>query len=75
MIEQNGNILRILVEASGHINFDKCMETDQKGLWKFESNHPLKWKMFKFPVDESILNWQATEEQFEGFPELYTAEF
>ena len=62
MIEENGSKLKILVEASGHINFGEEMNTDQKGLWQFSHNQePLKWKMYKFPIDEKILAWKQTE--------------
>lgn len=59
MIQKNGNKLRIIVEASGHINFDKCMKQDQKGLWSFKNDGKtqLKWKMFKIPIDNKILQW------------------
>lgn len=51
-IEKNGNRLRVLVEASGHINFDKDMETDKKGLYFFGGDlTKLIWKMYKFPVE------------------------
>ena len=36
MQEENGDKLWFLVEASGHINFDVNMKTDQKGLYNIE---------------------------------------
>ena len=74
MIAENGNRLRILVQASGHINFAEEMNTDQKGLWHLSHNQEgiLKWKMYKFPIDEKILSWKQTENNDE-FPTLYHA--
>lgn len=47
--------VRILVEAMGHINFDKGMNTDRKGLIKFErvkgSGALTEWKAYKLPLD------------------------
>lgn len=34
MIDQHGHKLRFVVEASGHINFDRNMWTDYKGLYR-----------------------------------------
>ena len=50
------------------------MNTDQKGLYHFSPNQEqsFKWKMYKFPVDESILSWKQTEKN-EDFPTLYHA--
>lgn len=45
--------LRILVEAMGHINYDKIMEEDYKGLIEFSpiDNEKFSWKMYKVPID------------------------
>lgn len=36
MVHDHGSRLWILVEASGHINFDKNMLTDKKGLYSIK---------------------------------------
>ena len=49
-----GVTLRVLVQASGHINFDKNMQTDRKGIYSFGGDtEKLFWKMYKFPVEYS----------------------
>lgn len=51
LVKLNGTRLRVLVEASGHINFDKNMETDKKGIYTFGGDlKGLSWTMYRFPV-------------------------
>lgn len=87
-IKQHGKKLRILVEASGHINFDKNMETDTKGIYYFggDLKNNQDWVMYKFPIElESIRKWQPIKQRMiaegqkielstEDFPILLTAE-
>lgn len=53
MQEEHGNVLKVLVEASGHINFDTNMKTDQKGLYRMEGYEKgeFAWKTWKLPLD------------------------
>lgn len=62
-LAKNGLRLRVLVEASGHINFDKNMETDRNGLYYFGGDlENLKWKHYKFPIEfELIKNFKQIE--------------
>jgi hypothetical protein len=65
-IIQFGKKLKIMVEATGHINFDKYINTDRKGLFKFESSlkENLEWKMYKCPVSfEFVREWKPMEKQ------------
>jgi hypothetical protein len=62
MISEHGSRLWIIVEASGHINFDKNMLTDKKGIYSIEGlseNHV--WNMWKFPLEyHNIANWKCS---------------
>lgn len=51
------------------------MKQDQKGLWSIENYEKgsLKWKMYKVPVDNKILDWKGTEEG--EFPKVYEGQF
>lgn len=67
MIKEKGHTLKLLIEASGHINFDKNMLTDHKGLYSIEGiEKNAHWTMWKFPiVYEDFNNWKlgAHEEE------------
>ena len=74
MQEENGDKLWFLVEASGHINFDVNMKTDQKGLYNIEGYQKgeLAWKTWKFPVDyKNISSMKAKEEEDESWGKCY----
>ena len=47
-------VLRIMVEAMGHINYDISMEEDYKGLVQFETSNDdeFEWTMYKIPINE-----------------------
>lgn len=51
--------LRILVEATGHINFGEEMLTDRKGIIRISDNFnpTIYWNVYKVPIDQSILKW------------------
>lgn len=51
--------MRIIVEATGHINFDHQMETDLKGLIDIEDDlfGDFTWNMYKVPLNEDIFKW------------------
>lgn len=45
----------------GHINFDKQMQTDFKGLIDITDDlgTNFAWNMYKVPIDSKILNWNT----------------
>lgn len=83
MTHENGARLWIIVEASGHINFDRNMLTDKKGLYSIKGlDKEQVWVMWKYPLNfETFANWKVadTQEQEnkwgETFPKLYQGQF
>ena len=52
-------VLKVLVEATGHINFDHQMERDFKGIRDISDDlaTEFKWTLYKIPASEGIFKW------------------
>jgi len=67
--------MRIVVEAMGHINFDKQMLTDFKGLINITDDlkTPHKWNIYRVPIDSDILKWNNYNPSAQQAPTLLQA--
>jgi beta-galactosidase len=55
---KDGDVLDILVEALGHTNYSKLMNTDRKGITKFvtlASDTLFNWQIYNLPMDDKYL--------------------
>lgn len=82
MVSEHGSRLWIMVEASGHINFDRNMLTDKKGIYSIEGlGENYVWNMWRFPIEyQSIVNWKWSTPDEDNkwglsYPKLYEADF
>mgnify|MGYP001190418720 CR=1 FL=1 len=59
----------------GHINFDKQMQTDYKGLIDITDDLGtiFSWNMYKIPIDNKILNWNNYNSTSTNSPVLLKA--
>lgn len=45
----------------GHVNYDRLMDSDIKGLFNLtdDKGTTFKWNHYKMPIDEKIFSWQT----------------